>query len=85
MSASTLEAFLARLYVDSQAREKFLSDPTAEALRAGLSHEEIEAVKQIDQVGLELFAASLERKREGKYSKRSRRKLIPGSRLFWKR
>jgi hypothetical protein len=50
--------------VDAQAREKFLSDPAAEALRAGLSHDEIEAVKHIDQVGLELFAVSLERKRQ---------------------
>ena len=64
MSASILEAFLARIYVDPQARERFLSDPTAEALRAGLSQEEIEAMNQIDRVGLELFAASLERKRE---------------------
>ena len=63
MSVSKLEAFLALIYVDPEARERFLSNPGAEALRAGLSPEEIEAVKQIDQVGLELFAASLERKR----------------------
>ena len=69
MSTSLLEAFLARIYVDAQARERFLSDPTAEALKAGLSHDEIEAVKQIDQVGLELFTISLERKRERQYSK----------------
>ena len=64
MSTSLLEAFLARIYVDAQARKRFLSDSTAEALRAGLSHDEIEAVKQIDRVGLELFAVSLEQKRE---------------------
>ena len=69
MSTSLLEAFLARIYVDVQARERFLSDPTAEALRAGLSHDEIEAVKQIDQVGLELFTVSLKRKRQRQYSK----------------
>jgi len=69
VSTSLLEAFLARIYVDAQAREKFLSDPTAEALRAGLSHDEIEAVKQIDQVGLELFTVSLKRKRQRQYSK----------------
>ena len=62
MSISSLEAFLARIYVDSQSRERFLSNPAAEALSAGLSDDEIEAVKQIDRVGLELFAASLERK-----------------------
>jgi hypothetical protein len=33
-----------------------LSCPAAEVLRAGLSPDEIEAVKQIDQVGLESFA-----------------------------
>jgi hypothetical protein len=59
---SKLEAFLARIYVDAEAREKFLSDPSAEALSAGLSRDEIEAVKQIDQVGLELLADSLQRK-----------------------
>ena len=70
MSTSLLEAFLALIYVDAQAREKFLSDPTAEAIRAGLSQDEVEAVKQIDQDGLELFAVSLERKRQRQCSKR---------------
>ena len=69
MSTSLLEAFLARIYVDAQARERFLSEPAAEALKAGLSDDEIEAVKQIDQVGLELFAVSLKRKRQRRYSK----------------
>ena len=64
MSTSILEAFLARIYVDPKARERFLENPVAEALRAGLSVDEIEAVKQIDRVGLELFATSLERKRQ---------------------
>jgi hypothetical protein len=73
VSASILEAFLARIYVDPQARERFLNNPTTEALRAGLSSDEIEAVKQIDRVGLELFANSLERKRQRQYSKRGRR------------
>lgn len=73
MSTSILEALLARIYVDPQARERFLINPTAEASKAGLSDEEIEAVKQIDRVGLELFAASLERKRERQHSKRGRR------------
>ena len=63
MSTPNLEAFLARIYVDAQARERFLSNPTAEASRAGLSDDEVRAVQQIDRVGLELFAISLERKR----------------------
>lgn len=64
MSVSKLEAFLARIYVDAQARERFLSDPIAEATKADLTPEQIDAVKKIDRVGLELFAVSLERKRE---------------------
>ena len=64
MSAPIVEAFLARIYVDAEARERFLNDPTVEARAAGLSQEEVEAVQQIDQTGLELFALSLERKRQ---------------------
>ncbi len=63
MTVSKLEAFLARIYVDAKARERFLSDPAAEALSAGLSCEEIEAVKQIDQIGLDMLSKSLQRKR----------------------
>jgi hypothetical protein len=69
VSTSLLEAFLARIYVDAQVRDRFLNDPVAEALKAGLSHDEIEAVKQIDQVGLELFAVSLERKRQRRHTR----------------
>jgi hypothetical protein len=70
VSVSLLEAFLARIYVDPHARERFLNNPEAEASRAGLARDEIEAVKQIDQAGLELFATSLARKRERQHSKR---------------
>lgn len=76
MSASSVEAFLARIYVDAHARERFLSDPASEALKAGLSAEEIDAVKQIDRVGLELFAASLERKSQKRRSKTRRASYI---------
>ena len=72
MSTSIVEAFLARIYVDAQARAQFLANPTAEALKAGLSQEEVEAVKQIDLVGLELFAVSLERKRQRQGTKHGR-------------
>ncbi|HET9712513.1 MAG TPA: hypothetical protein VFP64_11545 [Pyrinomonadaceae bacterium] len=72
MSASIVEAFLARIYVDAQARKRFLSNPTVEARAAGLSTEEVEAVTQIDQVGLELFAVSLERKRQRQCAKHLR-------------
>jgi hypothetical protein len=63
MSATTFEAFLAKLYVDEVARSKFLADPQGEAKRAGLTLREIEAVVRIDRVGLQLFSESLERKR----------------------
>ena len=78
MSVSNLEAFLARIYCDPQARASFLSNPAAEALRAGLSNDEVEAVEQIDRVGLELFATSLERKRERQHGNPTRRKW------FWR-
>ena len=63
MSASAFEAFLARLYVDESARAEFLTNPYAEAQRAGLDEEECEALVHIDRVGLELAAHSFARKR----------------------
>jgi hypothetical protein len=63
MSAQSLEAFLARIYVDAEARSRFLSDPMGEAARAGLSHQECTAVQSIDRVGLELASRSFQRKR----------------------
>ena len=74
MSTSSVEAFLARIYVDPQARARFLSNPVTEAARAGLSPDEIEAVKQIDRVGLELFATSLERKNLRRKGAKAQRK-----------
>jgi hypothetical protein len=76
VSASIVEAFLARIYVDAQARARFLSNPTAEARAAGLSPEEVEAMKQIDQIGLELLALSLERKRQKRCAKGRGRKYF---------
>jgi hypothetical protein len=63
MNQSRLEIFLARIYVDEQARARFLVDPRGEAIKAGLTPEQIEDVVNIDRDGLELFAASLERKK----------------------
>jgi hypothetical protein len=62
MSSSRLEAFLAKIYVNEQAREKFLADPRGEAIRAGLTESEIVSVEKIDRVGLELTVRSLTRK-----------------------
>ena len=67
MSDSPLEVFLARIYVDQTAREKFLADPRGEAIRAGLQAHEIDSLVNIDRDGLELFAHSLKHKRALKY------------------
>ncbi len=69
MSSSRLEAFLAKIYVDEQAREQFLAAPRQEATSAGLTEDEIAAVEQIDRVGLELTAHSLIHKRQSKKKK----------------
>lgn len=69
MSTSRFEAFLARIYVDESARDKFLADPSGEAIKAGLTAQEVEAVAKIDRVGLDLLTKSLERKRLRRFSK----------------
>jgi hypothetical protein len=66
MSDSRFEAFLARIYVDESARAKFLADPRGEASKAGLTPQQIEDVVNIDREGLEMFAASLKRKKQGR-------------------
>jgi hypothetical protein len=66
MSSPRLEAFLAKIYVDEQARAKFLANRRSEAIRAGLTESEIAALEQIDRVGLELTARSLTNKRQRK-------------------
>ena len=67
MSASCFEAFLAKLYVDESARAKFLADPRGEAMKAGLTAQEVEDVARIDRVGLDLLSKSLERKRRRRH------------------
>ena len=63
MSTPRFESFLAKIYVDEEARVRFLADARGEALKAGLTDEEVDAVVKIDRVGLDLLAKSLERKR----------------------
>jgi uncharacterized protein (UPF0276 family) len=58
-----LESFLATIYIDRCAREKFLADPRGNAIKAGLAPFAVDAVERMDVTGLELLAASLERKR----------------------
>jgi hypothetical protein len=69
MSAAGFEAFLAKLYVEETARVRFLADPRGEALKSGLTAQEVEDVVRIDRVGLELLAASLKRKRRQRFVK----------------
>jgi hypothetical protein len=63
MSEQKLEAFLVNLYVDGQARSRFLANPRREALSAGLTEDDCAALEKIDLVGLELAADSFARKR----------------------
>ncbi len=76
MSEQKLEAFLVNLYVDGQARSRFLANPRREALSAGLTEDDCAALEKIDLVGLELAADSFARKRA------SRRPRRPASKLF---
>ena len=63
MSADKLEVFLAKIYVDDQARSGFLADPRREALSAGLTEDDCVSLERIDFIGLELAADSFARKR----------------------
>ena len=67
MSTARFEAFLARIYVDAEARARFLADPRGEAMRAGLAEREVYALEKIDRVGLELAAQSLQHKRRRRF------------------
>jgi hypothetical protein len=70
MSAARLEAFLAKIYVDEDSRERFLADPRSEAAKAGLNEQEIKALEKIDRAGLILTAQSLQKKRRRLSGKR---------------
>ena len=71
MSAA-FEAFLARIYVDDEARRRFLAEPREEAARAGLDAAEQDALAAVDRVGLELAARSFSRKRAAASRRRRR-------------
>jgi hypothetical protein len=71
-----MESFLARLYVDAGARQRFLRNPDGVARRYGLSEAERAALIAIDRVGLELAAASFARKRAGAPRRRRLVRLI---------
>lgn len=63
MSSVVLERFLARLYTDAAARQRFNVDPEDEAMRAGLSAAECQSMAACDRVGLEMAAESFGHKR----------------------
>src|SRR5262249_61740066 len=62
MSAS-LEAYLARLYLDRDTRRAFLADPGGAASKEALDDADVAALERIDRVGLELTARSLAARR----------------------
>jgi hypothetical protein len=64
MSQVALEAFLARLYTDAEARSSFLADPGNAARDAGLDRAEVDAMCATDIVGLQMAATSYAHKRE---------------------
>ena len=64
MSATQLEAFLARLYVDAGARANFKANPRAESKKAGLTDEQCAALENLDWIGLEMAARSFAKKRQ---------------------
>ncbi len=61
----TLQDFLARVYVDAEARARFRANPEEELRSAGLSSE-VAGLDRIDWTGLELAAASFAHKRARK-------------------
>ena len=63
MTSEAFEAFLARLYVDSEFRARFLAEPRNVAQQAGLNEAECQALESIDRAGLELASASFAAKR----------------------
>jgi hypothetical protein len=62
----SLERFLATIYVDPAARDRFLASPEAEASRAGLSEQQCLKLKEIDFTGLQMASRSFARKRASK-------------------
>ena len=64
--STRFEAFLASIYVDADARARFLANPRTVATAAGLTPHEIDATEKIDRLGLQMTAHSLRHKRDGK-------------------
>jgi hypothetical protein len=63
MSATALEAFLARLYTDEPLRRAFLEQPAPVARAAGLDEATVQQLTLVDREGLAMAADSFARKR----------------------
>ena len=63
MSSPALEAFLARLYADAAALERFLADSPAALTDADLAPDDRAALLAIDRSGLVMAARSYRAKR----------------------
>jgi len=79
--AARLEAFLARLYVDSAARAEFLGDRARAVSAAGLTEAECLAVVRLDAGALELAAQSFTHKHLLAQRRRAQRAL--SDRWLW--
>jgi hypothetical protein len=62
-SAQSLEALLARLFVDEELRTRFKRDPKSVGREFGLDESSLAALADADWVGLDLAARSYSRKR----------------------
>ncbi|HNM04961.1 MAG TPA: hypothetical protein PKK05_18750, partial [Leptospiraceae bacterium] len=63
MSSPKFETFLALLYTDEKFRKNFYADRLKSCLDFGLTQEEAEDMKLIDEAGLELAAKSYKMKK----------------------
>jgi hypothetical protein len=66
MNTAAIEKFLAHLYTDAAALERFLRSPRDEAARAGLGTAECDALAGADMTGMQMAARSFSHKRAGK-------------------
>lgn len=74
MSQIAVEAYLAKLYTDADARTAFLADPMRAARIAGLDEEDAKSLCGIDRAGLKMAAASYAHKRD--LHRRHKRTLV---------
>jgi hypothetical protein len=72
--APALERFLAWLYSDPAALERFLAAPEETMAAAGLDADGVEAMRAADRTGLVMAARSYARKREGRAPRPARPK-----------